>query len=192
MLARKNWSDSHRLGISSAWEEESPGPKPQKSEKSLEKILGPSSPKSQKKVPGRVRKVSKKSENVFFGLFFLMLNLHYPDLFSRVLFFPFCPLCGPPFFLPFSRHPFAVFFPLKNALFCRAMGTAQSLERGSSRPDLSTKFGKESPSRNLRANRSGSKRKGFPLRMLACKNWSDFHRPLNGPFFFEGPFYTMA
>ena len=45
-------------------------------------------------------------------------------------FFPFCPLCWPPLFLPFSRHIFALFSPSKTALFCRAKGTAQSLERG--------------------------------------------------------------
>ena len=69
-------------------------------------------------------------------------------------FFPFCPLCWPPLFLPFSRHIFALFSPSKTALFCRAKGTAQSLERGSSGMDLSTKFGKEIPSQNLRKKRS--------------------------------------
>ena len=73
---------------------------------------------------------------------------------------------GAPFFLfaPFAGHPFSAFFPapfspfsppLKSALFCRARGTAQSLERGSSRIDLSTNFRKEIPSRNLREKRSG-------------------------------------
>ena len=64
-----------------------------------------------------------------------------PDLFSRVL-------CS---FLPplLSGRLFALFSPSKSALFCRAKGTAQSLERGSFRMDLSTKFGKELPSRNL-------------------------------------------
>ena len=59
----------------------------------------------------------------------------WPDLFSRVLssFLP--PLLATP--LP----PF-----LK--------GTVQSLERGSSGMDLSTKFGKEIPSQNLREARS--------------------------------------
>ena len=70
-------------------------------------------------------------------------------------FFPFCPLCWPPLFLPFSRHILALFSPSKTALFCRAKGTAQSLERGRSGMDLSTKFGKEIPSRNLRKKRSG-------------------------------------
>ena len=69
-------------------------------------------------------------------------------------FFPFCSLCWPPLFLPFSRHLFALFFPSKSALFCRERGTAQSLERGIFRMDLSTKFGKEIPFRNLRENRS--------------------------------------
>ena len=69
-------------------------------------------------------------------------------------FFPFCPLCQPPPFLPFSRHLFALFSASKSALFCRAKGIAQSLERGSLRMDLSTKFGKEIPSRNLRKRRS--------------------------------------
>ena len=75
------------------------------------------------------------------------------DLFSRAL-FSFCPLCWPPLFLPFSRHLCALFSASKSALFCRAKGTAQSLERGSLRMDLSTKFGKEIPSRNLRKKRS--------------------------------------
>ena len=69
-------------------------------------------------------------------------------------FFPFCPLCWPPIFLPFSRHIFALFSNSKSSLFCRAKGTAQSLERGASGMDLSTKFGKEIPSRNLRKKRS--------------------------------------
>ena len=69
-------------------------------------------------------------------------------------FFPFCPLCWPPLFLPFSRHIFALFSPSKSALFCRAKGTAQSLERGTSGMDLYTKFRKEIPSRNLRKKSS--------------------------------------
>ena len=69
-------------------------------------------------------------------------------------FFPFCPLCWPPLFLPSSRHIFALLSPSKNALFCRAKGTVQSLERGSFRMPLSTKFGKEIPSRNLREKKS--------------------------------------
>ena len=32
--------------------------------------------------------------------------------------FPFCPLCWPPLFLPFSRHIFAIISPSKSALFC--------------------------------------------------------------------------
>ena len=72
----------------------------------------------------------------------------------RASFFPFCPLCWPPLFLPFSRHLFALFSPSKSALFCREKGTEQSLERGSSGMHLSTKFGKEIPSRNLREKRS--------------------------------------
>ena len=77
----------------------------------------------------------------------------------------FWPVFTRPFFLfaPFAGHPssspflstFSPFFPpSKSALFCRAKGTAQSLERGSSGMDLSTKFGKEIPSRNLRKKRS--------------------------------------
>ena len=46
----------------------------------------------------------------------------------RASFFPFRPLSWPPLFLPFSRHMFALFSPSKSALFCRAKGTAQSLE----------------------------------------------------------------
>ena len=55
-------------------------------------------------------------------------------------FFPFCPLCWPPLFLPLSGHLFALFSAWKSTLFCRAKGTAQILERGSFRMDLSTKF----------------------------------------------------
>ena len=69
-------------------------------------------------------------------------------------FFPFCPLFWPPLFLPLSRHLFTPFFPSKNALLCRAKGTAQHFKNGSFRTDLSTKFGKEIPSRNLREKRS--------------------------------------
>ena len=64
----------------------------------------------------------------------------------------------------FSRHPsscpcLGTFSPLfspppQNALFCRARGTAQSLQRGNFRTELSAKFGMEIPSRNLRENRS--------------------------------------
>ena len=90
-------------------------------------------------------------------------------------FFPFCPLCWLPLFLPFSGRLLALVFPRKvlcsvecraqhtawrgpclpseSALFCGVQGTAHSLERGSFRMDLSTKFGKEVPSRNLRQNK---------------------------------------
>ena len=68
-----------------------------------------------------------------------------PDLFSRIL-----PPSWPPLFLPFSQDLFALFSPSKTALFCRAKCTLQSLERGRFRMDLSTKFGKEIPSQNLR------------------------------------------
>ena len=78
------------------------------------------------------------------------------------------PVFTRPFFLsaPFARHPssspflgtfFALFSPQKRALFCRARGTAQSLQRGSLRINLCTNFGKEIPSRNLREKRSVSK-----------------------------------
>ena len=43
----------------------------------------------------------------------------------------------------------------------RAKGTVQSLERGSSGMDLSTKFGKEIPSRNLREKRSVIRKHSF-------------------------------
>ena len=69
-------------------------------------------------------------------------------------FFPFCPVCRPPLFLPFSRPLFAFLSPLKSALFCRGQGTAQSLERDNSGMHHSAKFGKEFPSRNLREKRS--------------------------------------
>ena len=75
-------------------------------------------------------------------------------------FFPVCPLFWSPLFLPFSRHTFALFSPSKSALFCRVKGTAQSLERGTSGMDLSTKFGKEIPSRNLRKKRSETALRG--------------------------------
>ena len=44
--------------------------------------------------------------------------------------FSFLPPLLATLFLPFSRHLFALFSPSKSALFCRAKGTAQSLERG--------------------------------------------------------------
>ena len=75
------------------------------------------------------------------------------DLFSRVLFSFLPPLLLTPLPHLFSP-PFRPFSNSKSALFCRANGTAQSLERGSFRMDLSTKFGKEIPSRNLRKKRS--------------------------------------
>ena len=80
-------------------------------------------------------------------------RLHYLTCF-HACFFPFCPLCQPPLFPPFSRHLFAPFSPLKSALLCRAKGTVQSLERVSFRMDLCPKFGKEIPSRNPREKRS--------------------------------------
>ena len=76
------------------------------------------------------------------------------DLFSRVLFSFLPPLLVTPLPLLFSA-PFSPFPPLKNALFCRGRGTAQSLERGSFRMDLSTNFGKETPSRNRREKGPG-------------------------------------
>ena len=75
------------------------------------------------------------------------------DLFSRVLFSFLPPLLATPLPLIFSAL-FRPFFPSKRALFCRANGTAHSLERGGYRMDLCTKFGKEIPSRNLREKRS--------------------------------------
>ena len=80
-------------------------------------------------------------------------SLSVADLFVTRPFFPFRPLRWPTLFLPFSRL-FALFSPSKSALFCRAKGTAQSLERGSCGMDLSAKFGQEIPSRNLREKRS--------------------------------------
>ena len=66
--------------------------------------------------------------------------------------FPFLPSLVatplPPLFSAPSR-PFlplvALFSPSKRALICRAKGTAQSLEKGSFRVDVSSKFGKEIP-----------------------------------------------
>ena len=65
-------------------------------------------------------------------------------------FFPFCPSLLATPFPSFSGHLFAFFSPSKSALVCRAKGITHSLERGSFRMDLSRKFGKEIPSRNLR------------------------------------------
>ena len=93
------------------------------------------------------------------------------DLFSRVPFFLSALFADHPF-PPFSRHLFAPFSPLKSALFCRATGTAQSLERGSSRMDLSPKFGKEIPSRNLRKKK---------VRLLQALN-TEFQEELVGTF----------
>ena len=70
------------------------------------------------------------------------------DLFSRVLFSFLSPLLAAPLPLLFSA-PFRPCLPSKSAPFCRAKGTAQSLERGRFRMNLSTKFWKEMPSRNL-------------------------------------------
>ena len=83
----------------------------------------------------------------------LDLSGHYSDLFSRVLFSSLPRLLATPLPPLFSAH-FRPFPPSKSALFCRGKGTAQSLERGRSGMDLSTKFGKEIPSRNLRKKRS--------------------------------------
>ena len=73
-------------------------------------------------------------------------------------YFLFALFAGHPFSPLFSRHLFTPFSPLESALFCRAKGTAQSLERGTFRMDLSPKFGKETPSRNLRKRRSGKEK----------------------------------
>ena len=80
-------------------------------------------------------------------------EVYSSDLFSRVLFSLLPPLLA--IALPaLSRRLFALFFPSKSTLFCRARGAAQSSERGNFRMDLSTKFGKEIPSRNLPKKRS--------------------------------------
>ena len=82
-----------------------------------------------------------------------MLLVVMPDLFSRVLLSFWPALLATPLPLLFWA-PFALFSPSKSAWFCRAKATTQSLERGSFRTDLSTKFRKEIPSRNLYENRS--------------------------------------
>ena len=81
--------------------------------------------------------------------------LGFPACFRASL-FPFCPLCRPPLFLPFSRHIFTLFSPSKSALFCRTKGTAQSLERAVLGWTSLKSSGKEIPSRNLRKKRSVS------------------------------------
>ena len=92
----------------------------------------------------------------------------FPDLFSRVLFSFLPPLLATPLALIFSPL-FRPFLPLENALFCRAKGTPQSLERGGFRTDPSPDFGKEIPSRNLRKKRSVSE-----LKVIITQNrhWS--------------------
>ena len=69
-------------------------------------------------------------------------------------FHPFCSLCWPPLFLPFPGPFFTLLSSSSSAPFCRARGTAQSLERGSFSLHLSTKFRQEIPSQNLCENRS--------------------------------------
>ena len=82
----------------------------------------------------------------FRGIIFVIVSCQsFSDLFSRVLFSFLLPLLAAPL-PPLFWTPFR---PV-SALFCRAKGTAQILERGSFRMHLSTKFGKEIPSRNLR------------------------------------------
>ena len=70
-------------------------------------------------------------------------------------FFPFCPFCWPPLFLPFLST-FSPFLSSRKVLYSVEQKTAQSLERGSFRMDASKKFGKEIPSRNCA--KKGSKR----------------------------------
>ena len=82
-----------------------------------------------------------------------MRQLPLSDQFSRVLFSFLPPLLATPLPLIFSAL-FRPVLPSKSALFCRAKGTPQSLERGGFRMDLSTRFGKEILSRNLRKKRS--------------------------------------
>ena len=105
--------------------QESPGPQgPKSQQKSQKGFLGGSAEKS----PKNTRKKPKK----------------YPKFLTcfHTSFFPFC---------LFTGHLFTLFsHSSKSALFCRAKGTAQSLERGSFSIDLSTKLGKEMPSRNPR------------------------------------------
>ena len=102
-----------------------------------------------------------------------------------------CPLCWSPFSLPLSRHLFLPFLPSKNALFCRAKGTVQRLERGSFGMDLPTNFGKEIPSRNPREKRSVVSARTVPCGF--CK--VIFRDPLKIPFkisikiIFQGYFY---
>ena len=113
-------------------------------------------------------------------------------------FFPFCPLCWPPLFLPSSRHLLPFSPPSKSALFCRVRGTAHSLERGSVRMDLSTKFGKEIPSRNLREKISGlqkgpAERGHVKNRQKSSKNVKKFFDTFFSTIFarhqFSGPFW---
>ena len=101
----------------------------------------------------------------FFGFF--SIQAWNSDLFSRVLFSFLPPLLTTPF-PPLFSALYTPFSPSKSALFCRERGTAQSLERGSFRMDLSTKFGKETPSRNLHEERADwlSSR---PMLLWTCK-----------------------
>ena len=92
------------------------------------------------------------SLHLFVGLWHILI----PSLTCfHASFFPFCPLCWPCLFPPFSGHFSPSSTLSKSALFCREKGTAQILERSSFRVDLSTKVGKEIPSRNLREKGSG-------------------------------------
>ena len=83
-------------------------------------------------------------------------------------FFPFGPLCWPSLFLPFSGHLFALFSPSKSA---------QSLERGGFRTDLSRKLGiKKGPRFLLRGGSVPLKGPSVPL--------TGIRSPLTGFLFF--------
>ena len=80
----------------------------------------------------------------------------------------FDPLCWPPLFFFSSRRLFALFSPSRNALFCRAMGIAQSLER-EFRVDLFPRIcAKKGPGKSSSAGKSQYQCRGLSAAFYAA------------------------
>ena len=77
----------------------------------------------------------------------------YPLATYPASFFLSAPLCWPPLFLPCPRYLFAPFSNQK-VLYSVEQSAQHRAWRGRFRKNISTKFGKEIPSRNLRTRRS--------------------------------------
>ena len=93
------------------------------------------------------------TKNPFLTHFSLLRQIKILTCFHALLFSLLLPLLATPF-CPFSPHLMAFFSPSKKVLCSVEQRARHTSWRGNFRMDLSTKFGKEIPSRNLREKRS--------------------------------------